>query len=61
MVTIDVGLQLPETFRLEDVGVVVADDVGLAQRWKDSRTGVCLHPGDRTTETNALGLQQGLS
>jgi len=40
------------TFDVGDHGVVVRDNVGTAQRWKDNGTSVCLHPGDRILEVN---------
>ncbi|CAJ1377391.1 unnamed protein product [Effrenium voratum] len=59
VVNIDLGLEKPDaskTFQLSQNQnqILVCEDVGLAGRWKDKGTGVCLHPGDRLLEVNGL-------
>jgi len=51
------GAPVEETFFVNEAGkVVVRDDVGLAARWKDSSTDVCLHPGDWIIEANSVSV-----
>ncbi|CAE7228093.1 unnamed protein product [Symbiodinium sp. CCMP2592] len=51
------GAPVEETFFVNEAGkVVVRDDVGVAARWKDSSTDVCLHPGDWIIEANSVSV-----
>ncbi|CAE7278582.1 rtcb [Symbiodinium natans] len=49
------GPSVADTFFVNDDGkVVVRDDVGVAAKWKDPSTDVCLHPGDWIIEANGV-------
>ncbi|CAK9031431.1 Hypothetical protein SCF082_LOCUS19641 [Durusdinium trenchii] len=48
------GGSVSQTFEVDEGRLLVREDVGMARKWKDQTTGVCLHPGDRILEVNGL-------